>query len=52
MSSLYQVFVCADDNLLSENTNTTKKNAEVLLQVYKVTGLEVNRDKTKYMSIS
>jgi hypothetical protein len=44
--------MCVDDvNLWCANINATKKNAEALLGVSKEVGLEVNMEKTKYMSM-
>jgi hypothetical protein len=37
---------------LGENINTIQKNREVLLDVVKEVGLEVNSEKTKYMLMS
>jgi hypothetical protein len=41
-----------DDNLLGENINIIKKNAETVLDASKEIGLEVNSEKTKYMFMS
>jgi adenine-specific DNA methylase len=43
----------ADDvNLLDDNTDTTKKNTQTLIDASKEVGLEVNTEKTKYMLLS
>jgi hypothetical protein len=41
-----------DVNILVENIDTTHKNTEALLNAGKEVGLEVNPEKTKYMTVS
>jgi hypothetical protein len=43
----------ADDvNLLGDNIDIMKKNAETLIHASKEVGLEINIEKTKYMLLS
>jgi hypothetical protein len=53
LNGTHQFLVYADDvNLMGENINIIKKNAEVLLDANKGIGLEVNSEKTKYTFMS
>jgi hypothetical protein len=50
LNGTHQLLVYAYDvNLLVENINITKKNAEALSDASKEIGLDVNCEKTKYM---
>ncbi|KAJ4429743.1 hypothetical protein ANN_21947 [Periplaneta americana] len=53
LNGLHQLLVYADDvNMLGENPQTIRENAEILVEGSKATGLEVNPEKTKYMIMS
>jgi hypothetical protein len=41
-----------DVNLLGDNIDTIKKDTQTLIDASKEIGLEVNTEKTKYMSLS
>jgi sorting nexin-29 len=50
LNGTHQLLAYADDvNLLGDNIDTIKKNAETLIDVIKEVGLEINVEKTKYM---
>ena len=56
LNGTHQLLAYADDvnRILggSVHTRTVKKNAEALVAATKGIGLEVNADKTKYMTVS
>jgi hypothetical protein len=53
LNGTHQLLAYADDvNLLGDNIDTIKKNAETLIDASKEVGLEINVDKTKYMLLS
>jgi hypothetical protein len=48
-----QLLAYADDvNLLGDNIDTIQKNTETLIDASKKVGLEINKEKTKYMLLS
>ncbi|KAJ4446909.1 hypothetical protein ANN_13610 [Periplaneta americana] len=53
LNGLHQLLVYVDDvNMLGENPQTIRENAEFLVEASKAIGLEVNPEKTKYMIMS
>ncbi|KAJ4427607.1 hypothetical protein ANN_25255 [Periplaneta americana] len=53
LNGLHQLLVYADDvNMLRENPQTIRENAEIVVEASKAIGLEVNPEKTKYMIMS
>jgi hypothetical protein len=49
LNGTYQLMVYADDvNLLGDNTDTIKKNMEILIDAIKEVGLEVNTEETNF----
>jgi hypothetical protein len=53
LNGTHQLLAYADDvNLLGGNTDTIKKNTDILIEASKEVGLEINVDKTKYMLLS
>jgi hypothetical protein len=53
LNETHQLLVYADHvNLLGDNIDSMKKNAETSIDASKEVGLEVNTEKTKHMSLS
>jgi hypothetical protein len=53
LNRTHQLVAYADYvNLLGDNIDTIKKNTETLIDASKEVGLEINVEKTKYMSLS
>jgi hypothetical protein len=53
LNGTHQLLTYADDlNLLGDNIDTIKENTEILIDVSKEVGLEINVEKTKYMLLS
>ena len=53
LNGKHQLLVYADDvNMLGENLQTVRENAEIIIKASKDIGLEVNSDMTKYMITS
>jgi hypothetical protein len=51
LNGTHQLLSYADDvTLLGDNIDTIKKNTETLIDASKEVGLEINVEKTKYMS--
>jgi hypothetical protein len=51
LNGTHQLLIYADDvNLLGDSVNTVKENSETLLGASRDIGLEINAEKTKYMS--
>jgi hypothetical protein len=53
LNETYQLLVyAADINLVGSSINSTKENTETLLEARRDVSLEINAEKTKYISMS
>jgi ribosomal protein S4E len=53
LNGTYQLLAYDDDvNLMGDNVDTIKRNAEILTDANKEVGLEINVEKTKYVLLS
>jgi sorting nexin-29 len=53
VTGTHQLLVYADDvNLLGDSVNTTEENTECLLEASRDIGLEINAEKTKYVTMA
>ena len=53
LNGKHQLLVYADDvNMLGQNLQTVRENAEIFIKTSKDIGLEINFENTKYMIIS
>jgi hypothetical protein len=52
LNGTHHLFVYADVNLLCDSVDIIKENTETSVDTIKETGLEVNTDRSKYMSLS
>jgi hypothetical protein len=53
LNGTHQLLDCADNiNIMGRDGHTYYKNAKALIVASKMIGLEINADKTKYMTMS